>query len=938
MYRTKYSLNFFLIVCVFISFITTTAPNILNGLQHKLHVRHQQFVNAGQLPIGSITFNNGQWVATVNCTYDYNKDVDASWHSQEVIGANNTTFRRVDLINNRENEFVDVVTSENEVISTLTITDFTAENIGLYNCMFAQPFGFFNRTYLLDSAPIIDGGSEILVENGETVTITCISFTKSHLYWRLPFLTEMYSPTIASSDDDSSSTTTLTFLADKKHTSDSYQCCSKRNATYLDASDINSGLSEQCTTFSIEVKGPPSASIDVKCIQGSLCILSCYFYSFPAVNFDSIAWSNCDSAGSNCQDIDTTKFTYNTFGSYTIQTGLVITFDSSLPYYICTAGNDYGSSSKNTIITETIYFSPTFSYGQSIAFVKNETDSFTAVMTCSFTSNPPPVIYWIREELNGESLGLVTLSDEYNIKETTFSTLNTISVLNISNYQSSDIARYACVAVNEMGTSFGEFLEAFIDVGEVEISMPNGVSTDIYYGETIEVHCQAQSFPPPNIIWNMVAEFPIDFGTNTIANWTTGITTSVVTFTPDKSNNFFQLQCLAYNDFSINKTKSQQLSFNVYREPSISGTRSCSSSDFDNGLPCTLSCDFQNSNQANLVNFQWRYYIQSSTDFVPITKGASFNLITPFRYRMELSLSNYSAWNYNCWSEFFGNSSGVLYHIYPNNIFKISSETEYIALGSECTESEQCATLDASCSDQLCKCVEPNYIAINGSNNMTLACLSPAFPGDSCVNSRQCSEGANNYYCGISDTCDCGGIVMTIAKIDREECITKVQYGETCEYDEECVLADPQTFCNSDKCSCITDFYYDPYTHGCFYDSGSMSTVAIVVISISTCIVVAILFTILAGYIHRRRATKWTGNVTRNRSEIISEISGVPYEHLDDSRAVTRNQTAEVVPMQKMSSRNDEKIALESSSSSHIESEINSAGSVHSGSSSVKFY
>ncbi|XP_050443629.1 tyrosine-protein phosphatase Lar isoform X3 [Adelges cooleyi] len=117
-----------------------------------------------------------------------------------------------------------------------------------------------------------------------------------------------------------------------------------------------------------------------------------------------------------------------------------------------------------------------------------------AVLQCSASGNPPPTIYWLKENMR---LDLET-NPRYSILDKGYP-----GALQISDSQETDMGKYECVAENTVGTQHSPAIMLWVRVRRVppQFSIPPPTMETVKVGENVSIPCVAFGSPMPYVKW-----------------------------------------------------------------------------------------------------------------------------------------------------------------------------------------------------------------------------------------------------------------------------------------------------------------------------------------------------------------------------------------------------------------------------------------------------
>ncbi|KAL9924781.1 tyrosine-protein phosphatase Lar isoform 5-T7 [Glossina fuscipes fuscipes] len=113
----------------------------------------------------------------------------------------------------------------------------------------------------------------------------------------------------------------------------------------------------------------------------------------------------------------------------------------------------------------------------------------TATMQCKAVGNPPPTIYWIKNQTK------VDMSNpRYSIKD---------GGLQIENSREEDQGKYECVAENSVGTEHSKATNLYVKVRRVPptFSRPPEPINEVMLGSSLNLSCIAVGSPMPHVKW-----------------------------------------------------------------------------------------------------------------------------------------------------------------------------------------------------------------------------------------------------------------------------------------------------------------------------------------------------------------------------------------------------------------------------------------------------
>ncbi|XP_004688211.1 PREDICTED: hemicentin-1 [Condylura cristata] len=153
--------------------------------------------------------------------------------------------------------------------------------------------------------------------------------------------------------------------------------------------------------------------------------------------------------------------------------------------YVCRAINVAGRDDKNFHLN--VYVPPSIEGPDKEVVV--ETISNPVILTCDATGIPPPTIAWLKNHKpieNSDSLEVHILSGG--------------SKLQIARSQPSDSGNYTCIASNMEGKAQKNYILSIqVPPNVAGAEIPSEVS--VLLGENVELVCNANGIPPPQIQW-----------------------------------------------------------------------------------------------------------------------------------------------------------------------------------------------------------------------------------------------------------------------------------------------------------------------------------------------------------------------------------------------------------------------------------------------------
>lgn len=239
--------------------------------------------------------------------------------------------------------------------------------------------------------------------------------------------------------------------------------------------------------------------------------------------------------------------------------------------------------------------------------------------------------------------------------------------------------------------------------------------------------------------------------------------------------------------------------------PTISNYTTCTKGDFGDGHQCTSTCT---ATTTGLYEWHWIYYANDPSENVTIYEGVT-RTDDPDENSTEIALtmSNYSAGVYRCWYHYLDPEEIVLMD------FRVDPTQNGILLNESCVNSTQCLSLDATCDDGSCQCIDPYRYPMDAGTEM-VACLKGVGPFEPCNADEQCIDAGDNYNC-TDDTCKCMARYTYVAEVNRYLCLQPVDQGQPCRYQEECTLVDLQSWCYVGVCDCRDDYSFNATLHRC---------------------------------------------------------------------------------------------------------------------------
>ncbi|WKY14387.1 hypothetical protein Q1695_000159 [Nippostrongylus brasiliensis] len=321
----------------------------------------------------------------------------------------------------------------------LNVHNVTVSNEGAYTCRIKNDAGETRVDYKLTvlvppNIVMLDKDKNRTVVENTSVTLSCVSTGKPEpiISWQKdgdPLHASNISSVIKSAQIIGSE---IVIANIEEQDSGRYTCEASNKAGKLDQ-DV---LVNVMTPPRIE---PDGASVDVQEVSGRTATISCPVYGKPS---PTIAWFKDGRPVAHSQSIKTSA---NGQKLYFLSLN-----KDDVGKYTCVANNAAGKASRdfNVNLLEAPFFD-----GPNLVRRVQVNAGKVSVLNCPVSGSPPPVITWLRD---GQTLS----------PSPRFVFVDEGKQLQISNTQTSDKARYTCIATNAVGS---DDLETILEV----ISVPS---------------------------------------------------------------------------------------------------------------------------------------------------------------------------------------------------------------------------------------------------------------------------------------------------------------------------------------------------------------------------------------------------------------------------------------------------------------------------------
>ncbi|KAM7383082.1 hypothetical protein PAMP_002764 [Pampus punctatissimus] len=246
--------------------------------------------------------------------------------------------------------------------------------------------------------------------------------------------------------------------------------------------------------------------------EGQQTTLTCTAPGLCSGSVPTITWT-WRGTGENNTHI-TGNITTETLTAVTQRHSSTLTFNPSVEHH----GTDVTcqvSFTGDTTTEETVTLNVTYVKEVKVTGITRVKEGETLNLTCSVESFPPSLIMWFKLSDNNmkngtkDNLQIETLTDPQNSTESVLQSNTGLSTLIISNMTVEHAGRYICT-VKHQDISTTVYVDVTVSyVKEVKVT---GI-TRVKEGETLNLTCSVESFPPSLIMWFKLSDNNMKNGT-----------------------------------------------------------------------------------------------------------------------------------------------------------------------------------------------------------------------------------------------------------------------------------------------------------------------------------------------------------------------------------------------------------------------------------------